>query len=177
MHTCSKMKESKQAQKQQITRETVGQKKKKKLEGKKYPTNTIRTTMTAIISISARKSGTLSKYSTHKMLLRDRWLSVQIGSRLHLPYQAFAKNQNRQSDRQSSTWRGQAPCKRRFYVDGVPPVKMIILYLQYGADVSSQQKIIYALYKYLTPKKDFDSATFEPLSYLFSGNIQALKLD
>jgi len=41
----------------------------------------------------------------------------------------------------------------------------------------AKKKIIYALYKYLTPRKDFDSVTFEPLSYLFSGNIQALQLD
>lgn len=47
--------------------------------------------MTAITGISTWKSGTLSKYSTHKMLLSDHWLSVQIGSRLHLPDQAFAK--------------------------------------------------------------------------------------
>lgn len=47
--------------------------------------------MTAIISISTQKSGNLSKYSTHKMLLRYLCLSVQIGSRLHLPDQAFSK--------------------------------------------------------------------------------------
>lgn len=45
--------------------------KKSLLGKKKNATNTIRTAVIAITSISTWKSGTLSKYSTHKMLLRD----------------------------------------------------------------------------------------------------------
>lgn len=73
-----------------MTWETAAKKVVKKKK-KKNVANTIRTTITAIISSSTQKPGTLSKYSTHKMLLRDRWLSVQIGSRFHPPDQAFAK--------------------------------------------------------------------------------------
>lgn len=57
-------------------------------------------------------------------------------------WSSLCKNQNRHSDRQSSTWRGRVPCKLCFHVDGIPPVKMLILCLQHGADVSSQQIII-----------------------------------
>lgn len=49
----------------------IKKKKIKRLVGKKPATNTIRTATSAITSISTWKSGTLSKYSTHKMLLRD----------------------------------------------------------------------------------------------------------
>lgn len=80
------------SEKKQMTQEAAGKKKKslkrrRMLQIQSYNQDNNN-------SINQRQCSeirNLSKYSTHRTLLRDRWLAVQIGSRLHLPDQAFAK--------------------------------------------------------------------------------------
>lgn len=72
-------------------------------------------------------------------------------------WSSLCKNQTRHSDRQSSTQRGQAPCKLRFHVDDIPPATMLILCLQYVTDVSSQQKNLKKIKNYLCSLQIFSA--------------------